>query len=404
VRAGVLVLDSRRTGLAILGAAFTLTAGVAVAQQIPSASPVASSGLWSVRMTAALMQRHPVVAEKWDYAAGLALLAVERVADRTHDARYASYVKTNMDRFVQPNGEIRTYRADELSLDQINQGRLLFPLYARTHDPRYRTAVFLLRDQLRHQPRTSDGGFWHKKIYPQQMWLDGLYMAGPFYAEFAKEFGDTAAFRDVAHQLLLVARHTRDSRTGLFYHAWDAAHTQFWADSSTGLSRNFWGRAVGWYLMATVDVLDYMPRNDPDRPALLHTFRELASAVARVQDPVTGLWYQVLDQPSRTGNYLEASGSGMFVYALAKGARLGYLSEEYHAIAERGFDGLTRNLVRVDADGVVSLTGICQVAGLGPSSDRRRDGSFAYYVSEPVVSNDYKGTGPFILAALELNR
>jgi unsaturated rhamnogalacturonyl hydrolase len=366
----------------------------------PAAAP--SAARWSVRMAESAMRRHPVVSTRWDYTAGLVLLAIDRLARETGDARYAKYVQENMDRFIAPDGSIRTYDAREHNLDQINQGRLLFPLYARTHDDRYRKAALLLREQLREQPRTSEGGFWHKQIYPNQMWLDGLYMAEPFYAEFARTFGDTAAFSDVARQFLLAARHTRDARTGLFYHAWDAARQQPWADSSTGQSPNFWGRAVGWYLMAAVDVLDDLPATHPDRAALVAVLRDLADAVAKVQDPVTGLWYQVLDQPSRAGNYLEASASSMFVYALAKGVRLGVLDPRFRGVAERGFAGLVTHMVTRDADGMVSLQGICQVAGLGGKA--RRDGSFAYYVSEPVVANDHKGVGAFILASLELGR
>lgn len=364
-----------------------------------SARPTAP---WSLRMAESVMRRHPVVAAKWDYTTGFVLLGIERLADRTGDARLHAYVRDNIDRFVQPDGTIRGYRADERSLDRILTGRLLFPLYARTHDARYRRAADLLRQQLSDQPRTAEGGFWHKKIYPQQMWLDGLYMAEPFYAEYARTFGDTAAFRDVALQFFLAYRHTRDARTGLLYHGWDATHTQAWADSATGHSRNIWGRAMGWYLMALVDVLDYLPASDPDRPELVRVLRETADAVARVQDPVTGLWYQVLDQPGRTGNYLEASASAMFAYAFAKGAREGYLPASYRAIAYRAFDGLVGQLVTVDADGLVSLHGICQVAGLGGTP--YRDGSYAYYIHEPVVSDDYKGLGAFILAAVELGR
>jgi len=264
------------------------------------------------------------------------------------------------------------------------------------------TELETLREQLRKQPRTKEGGFWHKKIYPQQMWLDGLYMAEPFYAQFALRANDTSALSDVARQFLLVARHARDPKTGLFYHEWDAAHAQFWADSATGLSPNFWGRADGWYLMAAMDVLDYLPADHPDRAALVATVRDLADAVAKVQDPVSGLWYQVLDQPNRAGNYHEASASSMFVYALAKGARNGYLDARFADVARRGFDGIVRELVTTGSDGLPSLTGICKVAGLGPASDRRRDGSYAYYVSEPVVADDYKGVGAFILAALEV--
>ena len=382
--------------------AVMLLAGMTVAADGALAQPTAPSAPWSSRFADAVMARYPVVHEKWDYTAGVALLAILRVGDATKDARYGEYVRRNIDRLVQPDGSITSYRADDFNLDQINEGRLLFPLLARTRDARYRLAADRLRAQLRNQPRTSDGGFWHKQIYPQQMWLDGLYMAQPFYAEYARRFGDAAAFDDVARQFLLIARHLRDARTGLYYHAWDAVHTQPWADTATGLSRHFWGRSVGWYMMALVDVLDQLPATHRDREAIIDVLRDLADAVARVQDPVTGLWWQVLDAPNRPKNYLEASGSSMFVYALGKGARLGYLDARFRRVAERGFDGLVRTLVVTGADGRPSLTGICKVAGLGGTPPR--DGSYEYYVSEPVVADDYKGVGPFILAALELRR
>jgi unsaturated rhamnogalacturonyl hydrolase len=353
-------------------------------------------------MAESVMRRHPVVHQEWDYTAGLVLLALDRVGEETGDGRYREYVRRNMDRVVNPDGTIRTYELEEFNLDQINQGRLLFALHERTGDVRYRRAAELLRDQLRRQPRTGEGGFWHKKIYPHQMWLDGLYMAGPFYAQFARTFGDTVSFDDVAKQFLLVARHTRDARTGLLYHGWDESRTQLWADKETGQSPNVWGRAMGWYLMALVDVLDFLPEHHHDHGMLVRILRETADAVARVQDPVSGLWYQVLDQPSRAGNYVEASASSMFVYALAKGARRGWLDARHRAAAKRGFDGLVRQLVTAGPDGLISLNGICQVAGLG--GKQQRDGSFRYYISEPVVANDHKGVGAFILAAVELGR
>jgi unsaturated rhamnogalacturonyl hydrolase len=382
----------------VLGA--LLLAG-AVGAQTPDRRP------WSVRFAEAVMQRKPAVSERWDYTAGLMLLAIDRVGERTKDPKFAAYMKENMDRFVGADGTVRGYRTDDYNLDQINQGRLLFPLLSRTNDARYRKAADILRDQLRRQPRTRDGGFWHKQIYPQQMWLDGLYMAEPFYAQYARTIGDTAAFSDITRQFLLVARHTRDARTGLYYHGWDEARAQKWADSTTGRSPHFWGRAMGWYAMAIVDVLDELPESHRDRAQIIRILQDLADAVERVQDPVTGLWYQILDQPSRAGNYHEASGSSMFVYALAKGARKGYLTARSRAVAERGFDGLVKHLVKTDEQGRPSLTGICEVAGLGGALRKDgsyRDGSFAYYVSEPVVADDYKGVGPFILAALELGR
>ena len=362
---------------------------------------------WSVRFAESVMKRNPEVTPRWDYIAGVVLLAIDRVGTTRKNDGMRAYVKRNMDRFVQPDGTITGYKLDEFNLDQIAQGRVLFPLYQGTKDNRYRIAASHLREQLRRHPRTAEGGFWHKQVYPQQMWLDGLYMAEPFYAEYAKTFGDPAAFDDVAKQFLLVARHTRDARTGLMYHGWDAAKTQKWADPQTGLSKSFWGRAMGWYMLGAVEALDYIPRTHKDREAIIVTLKQAAQAVADVQDPVTGLWWQVLDQPNRAGNYLEASASSMFVYALAKAARLGYIDEKFRRIANRGFDGLVANLVKTNTDGTVSLTNVCQVAGLGGNLRKDgsyRDGTYEYYVSEPVVTDDYKGVGPFIMAAHELGR
>jgi len=386
--------------LPVAGVMATLIAGSpAVAQK--AGEP------WSVLFAKTVMAKNPDVHTRWDYTAGVVLLAIDRVGTARNDNSMRTYVKRNMDRFVQPDGSIKGYTMDEFNLDHIAQGRLLFPLFTRTRDDRYRKAALILREQLTQHPRTSEGGFWHKKIYPQQMWLDGLYMAEPFYAEYARVFNEPAAFDDITKQFLLVARHTRDPGTGLMYHGWDAAKAQKWANPETGLSQEFWGRAIGWYMLGVVDALDYIPRNHKDRAAVILTLQHVAEAIARVQDPPTGLWWQVLDEPNRAGNYLEASASSMFVYALAKAARLGYIDASYRAVATRGFDGLVANLVKVAPDGMVSLAGICQVAGLGGNLRKDgsyRDGTFAYYVSEPVVADDYKGVGPFIMAALELGK
>ena len=377
---------------------------------IPNAAPrrvPVGARPMSLRMVESVMKRNPQTHRRWDYTAGVILGAIERVALARRDPAMLSYVRANMDRFVKPDGSIEGYDIAEFNLDEVSQGRLLFGLYERTKEARYKRALDTLRTQLRTQPRTPEGGFWHKQIYPQQMWLDGLYMAQPFYAQYARTFGEPAAFDDVAKQFLLVARHTRDPRTGLMYHAWDAARKQPWADSATGLSANFWGRAMGWYAVGAVETLDQLPATHPDRAAIVKTLRDAAEGIARVQDPLTGLWWDVLDQPNREGNYLEGSASSMFAYALAKAARLGYIDARYRQIAERGFDGLLANLVRENADGTVSLTNIVQVSGLGGSARKDgspRDGSFHYYVTEPVVTDDYKGVGPFILTALELGR
>jgi unsaturated rhamnogalacturonyl hydrolase len=277
---------------------------------------------------------------------------------------------------------------------------VLFPLLRATGDDRYRRALALLRRQLATHPRTDSGGFWHKQIYPYQIWLDGVYMAGPFYAEYAQSFDEPAGFDDVAHEIILTERQTRDAHTGLPYHAWDERRQQPWADPATGCSPHFWGRAIGWYAMAIVDVLDYFPPDHPQRPELIAIFARLAEAVAQVQDPATGLWWQILDHPARAGNYLEASASAMFAYAIAKAARKGYLPPEWLGVARSAYQGILRELISVDDRGLVTLERVCAVAGLG--GNPYRDGSYEYYVGEPIRPNDYKGVGPFILASLEL--
>ncbi|HUP88181.1 MAG TPA: glycoside hydrolase family 88 protein [Longimicrobiales bacterium] len=377
-------------------------APIAYALLFLALTPQVNAQTFARRMADATIARNPAVHKEWDYTAGLILLAMQRLGDATANPQYNTYVRKNIDDFVQADGSIKTYELEEFNLDQINEGRVLFPLYQRTKAPKYRKAIETLREQLRQQPRTKEGGFWHKKVYPQQMWLDGIYMASPFLAQYAQAFGDTAAFNDVAKQILLVARNTRDAKTGLYYHAWDESRSQIWADTATGRSANFWGRAVGWYAMAIVDVLDYLPATHRDRAQIIRIMNDLAGAISAVQDPVTGLWYDILDQPSRPGNYHETSASSMFVYALAKAARNGWIDGKYRDVARRGYDGMIKNVVTTDENGRVSLDRIVSVSGLG--GKQQRNGSFEYYISEPVVSNDYKGVGAFILASLELQR
>jgi unsaturated rhamnogalacturonyl hydrolase len=355
---------------------------------------------WSIRMAESVMERHPLLAKKWAYEWGVLLKSVEQVWLNTHDRRYFDYIKRNIDEYVTSEGGIKTYRIEEYNLDQINTGKLLFRLYNESGDERYKQAACLLREQLRTHPRTSEGGFWHKRIYPHQMWLDGIYMAGPFYAEFARTFGEPEGFDDVAHQIILVESHTRDAKTGLLYHGWDESRNQRWANPRTGCSPNFWGRAMGWYAMAIPDVLDHLPEDHPKRERIVAIFSDMIEAISAVQDQSTGLWYQVLDQGGKEGNYLETSASCMFVYVMVKGVRKGYIAREYLDVAKRGYAGILEHFVRVNDQGMVNLDQICSVAGLGGKP--YRDGSFEYYISEKVVTNDYKGVGPFILASVEI--
>ena len=357
---------------------------------------------WSVRMVESILRRHTLKDALWHYEHGLQVMAIQKAAEATGEMRYLRFVSDWIDHFVQADGSIRTYRADEYNLDQINAGKLLFGALDRTGEKRYRQALDLLRGQLRTQPRTRSNGFWHKKIYPYQMWLDGIYMAGPFLAEYARRFDEPAAFEDVVRQILLIDEHTRDDKTDLLYHAWDESKEQRWCDPATGRSRHVWGRGVGWFVMALVDVLDHLPQEQAQRPELIAALDRTACALVRVQDEASGLWYQILDLPDRQGNYLEASASAMFVYAFAKGVREGYLSQDFLFPARRGYHGLLQNLIKIDSQGLLTLEKVCGGAGLG--GEPYRDGSFEYYITEKIIPNDPKGVGPFILAALEMER
>jgi unsaturated rhamnogalacturonyl hydrolase len=365
---------------------------------------------WSQRAANAAIERWPdgrfVPAGQhwvWNYELGTLLRGMDAVWFNTADARYYKYIKSSVDQFVGVDGSIPTFNAQENQLDSILLGRQLLLLYGVTRDPRYAKAATLLYEQLMHQPRTASGGFWHKQRYPNQMWLDGLYMAEPFYAEYAATFHHPEAFSDITHQFVLIDEHTRDEKTGLLYHGWDESKKERWADKETGHSPELWARAMGWAMMALVDTISYYPEQDAGRKVLMAELDRDAAAVARYQDGETGLWYQVMDKAGAKGNYLESSASCMFVYALAKGVRLGYLPQSYLANAERGYKGIIGHFIQTGQPGQgdsVSLTGTVKVGGLG--GDPYRDGSYAYYIGEKVVTDDPKGVGAFLLASTEM--
>lgn len=361
---------------------------------------------WSIRMTESVMKRSPdptnlenTDALKWEYTFGLVMKGIEKVWEKTGNSQYLAYVKTYYDSFITADGKIKQYKLEEYNIDRINPGKVLFGLYKQTGDEKYQKAIFLLRKQMETHPRTSEGGFWHKKIYPHQMWLDGIYMASPFLAQFALTFNEPALFDDVIKQIILMEKHARDEKTGLLYHGWDESRQQRWANPTTGLSPHFWGRAIGWYSMALVDVLDFIPLDHPGRPELLAILNRLVTAVTNYQDEQTGLWYQVMDQGNREGNYLEASVSTMLVYTLIKAAKHGYIDEKYIDVSRKGYEGIIKHLIKVDPDGEVHITNVCVVAGLGGKP--YRDGSYEYYVNGKKKDDDLKAVGPFILASLE---
>ncbi len=363
---------------------------------------------WSERMALTLMDRHPEAymiddakAPKWDYVHALVLHSFEELYKKNPNPKFAEYIKKYVDILVQSDGSIKTYEADKYNIDLVLPGRLLFNSYKTTKDNRYLIAMQSLKKQLEGQPRTSTGGFWHKQIYTNQMWLDGLYMGEPFYAQYTTTFENGKNLDDVAKQFEEIQLHATNPTTGLLYHGWDEKKLMPWADKQTGVSPNYWSRALGWYVMALVDVLDYFPKDHPKQKELVGYLNNVSASLAKYQDK-SGLWYQVTDKGGSEGNYLEASGSSMFAYAFAKGANKGYLPAKYLKLANKAFDGLTNQLVKVDANGGITITQACAVAGLGGTP--YRDGSYEYYVNERKKDNDPKATGPFILAALELNR
>lgn len=334
---------------------------------------------------------------KWEYTHGLVMMSMFQVWETTREEKYLDYIFHFTDFMISENGEIKTYKKTDYNIDRVNGGKFLIDLYQLKQEEKYKLAILELRDQMREQPRNSEGGFWHKKVYPHQMWLDGIYMGSPFLAKYAQVFDEPALFDDVANQILLMDKYGYSEETGLYHHAWDESKSQKWADPETGLSTNYWGRSVGWFAMALVDVLDYMPSDHPKRDQIIQIAQKLATGIIRYQHP-TGAWYQVLDQGDREGNYLESSVTGMFSYFLLKGAQKGYLDNEAKEAGIKAYEGMLDQFIRIDADGGISITQVCGVAGLG--GDPYRDGSYEYYVGEVIRVNDPKGVGPFILASL----
>ncbi|WP_342332722.1 DUF4350 domain-containing protein [Pedobacter sp. FW305-3-2-15-E-R2A2] len=338
--------------------------------------------------------------KKWSYDLGVVYEGLEGIWKRTGDAGYFKAMQNNMDRYLSKDGSIINYKPTDFNIDHVKNGRTLLTLYRVTGQQKYFKAATALWDQLQQQPRTKEGGFWHKKIYPNQMWLDGLYMGEPFYAEYAAMIKNEKAFDDIANQFIWMEKNSRDRKTGLMYHGWDESKKEQWADKTTGRSPHFWARAMGWYGMALVDVLDNFPQNHPKRKELLAILHRFAVAVQKVQSPKTGLWYDILDLPQGKGNYFESSASGMFVYTFAKAVRKGYLPGTYFSIAKKGYEGMQNTFIEKVDENRVNLTRTVSVSGLGGKP--YRDGSYAYYLSEKVVTNDAKGVGAFLLAANEM--
>ena len=340
---------------------------------------------------------------KWNYELGTLLDGMDAVWLATVDPDYFNYIKSSVDHLVTAEGAIPTLKPEDHELDNILLGRQLLFLYNVTREKRYLAAATFLYDRLAAQPRNAEGGYWHKQRYPNQMWLDGLYMAEPFRAQYAVLSHHREAFADITHQFVLMDEHARDPKTGLLYHGWDASKQERWANKQTGDSSESWARGMGWYLMALVDTLDYYPEGDAGRARLIQILRQEAAAVVRYQDKKTGLWYDVMDKPGAKGNYFESSAACMFVYALAKGVRRSYLPDlpgGYRAAAERGYKGILAHFVSIAPESEFTMMDTVKASGLG--GNPYRDGTYSYYISEKVIDNDPKGVGAFLLASVEM--
>ncbi|WP_196940180.1 glycoside hydrolase family 88/105 protein [Sphingobacterium pedocola] len=334
------------------------------------------------------------------YAQGLGCLAMLKVWEQTGEQKYVDYVEEWADTIINERGEIHLYKVETYNVDYINPGKILFSLYKETGKEKYKLAIERLMDQLKRHPRTLEGAYWHKLIYPHQVWLDGVYMAAPFVAQYGQFTKDSTYYEDAINHVLITAKHTFDPATGLYYHAWDESKKQQWANPKTGQSPNFWGRSIGWWYMALVDVLDYIPEDYPRRDSVVQVIQGLAKSLTKYQDK-DGLWWQVLDKAGAPKNYQEASVNSMFLYGYSKAINKGYIGKEYESVVNNVFEGINTKLIRKDGNNL-TLIQCNAVAGLG--GHPYRDGSYEYYVNERVRENDSKATGPFIMGCLEAKK
>lgn len=338
----------------------------------------------------------------WNYTPGLEMKAFLDVYETYGGDDILQYVDDWYGLCIGDDGHVKYYYKGDYTVDKVCPARTLYQLYDDTGKEKYRMAIDSMMTRLLAHPRTSEGAFWHKTVYPYQVWLDGLYMAEPFYTEYTVRYAEDkeAAWADIVNDFVVAARHTYDPATKLYRHAWDETRSMFWCDPETGQSQHCWGRALGWYCMALVEVLEKMPEGTAGRGQLLEILRGIVDVLPSFADPQTGMWYQVLDCPGREGNYLEATCSAMFSYTLLKGVRLGFLDSSLEDYARKVYDGLVATFITEDENGLLSINQCCSVGGLGGKDNRM--GDYAYYLSEPVRSNDPKGVGPFIWASLEM--
>lgn len=338
----------------------------------------------------------------WNYIDGCMITALLCASEITGEKKYFDFAENFIDYYVFDDGTIRGYSKEKFNLDDVNEGKVLFELYEKTHKEKYKKAISLLESQLEEQPRTATGNFWHKQIYPNQIWLDGLYMGQVFSALYKKYFGNKD-YSDVVNQYKSVRKLMFDENKKLYYHGCDCSKKAFWADKETGCSKNFWLRSIGWFCISLIDIIEFID-DENAKSELVKIFAEEIDGISQYADKETSMYYQVVDKGGEEGNYLETSGSSMIAYAMMKGARLGVIDGKYAEQGRKTFDGICKKYLSISENGDLNLGGICLVAGLGPEHNPRRDGSYEYYISEPVVENDAKGVAPFVLCYTEVKR
>lgn len=340
----------------------------------------------------------------WNYIDGCMATSLYSIYLQTGNKKYLDFIDKFIDYYVFENGTILGYDLSTYNVDNLNEGRVLFDLYKETGKEKYKKAIDLLYRQIVEQPRTEYGNFWHKKIYPNQVWLDGLYMAQVFYTRYETEFNGGKNYGDIVRQFQTVYENMYDKEKRLYYHGWDCTKTAFWADKKTGLSKSFWLRSIGWYTVGLADAIGYFSEDaKEEKAALIKIFKDTVEGLEKYINDENKMFWQVVDMGGREGNYLETSGSAMIAYAMMKGARLGFVDKRFAKVGKGVFNGICKKYLS-ETCGKLNLGGICLMAGLGPENNPKRDGTYEYYISEPVVENDAKGTGPFVMAYTEIKR
>lgn len=365
-------------------------------------------GAWPDKIITSTVKLYPDPAQlsitspgNWSYEYGFFLNGTMAWYEKTKKTDYHNYVKQWADRYIDANGALDTtqYNVKEYRLDDILPGRLFISLYKITGEEKYKHAAALLENHLLHQPKTNDGGYWHKQIYPYQMWLDGIYMGDVFAMQYASVFNKPQMIDESIHQIKLIAQHCTDSKTGLLFHGWDESKNKVWADPKTGTSQEFWGRGIGWYLMALIDCLDYIAANHPERKNIETIYKNLTQAILKYQDKKTGLWFQIINKGDSHDNWIETSCSAMFVYAIAKGSNKGILDKTFYATAKKAFSSLVAQHVYFTADGTLYMDQTVKVATLNPKVSK---GDYPYYIGLERRVNDYKGLAALLYASMEI--